>query len=127
VAFLPEKGTQLNATKSRKPPQPVTGSCRWVLQPGRTGTPGLLVISARRADGRAASETYTLTEHRDGGRLVGYRLAKPDGTAYDLVPGEGVWECDCPDYTFNRATATTPAARECKHCRATRRALAELA
>jgi len=36
---------------------------------------------------------------------LGYRLTKPDGTAYD-VDGDYL-ECDCPDCTYRQ--------RQCKH------------
>lgn len=113
----------MHATKSRKPLQPATGSCRWLLQPGLLGTPGVLLITAMLANGREAAESYVVTQHDDGGRLVCYSLAKPDGTAYCVVPGTDIWECDCPDYVFNRVRATTPETRECKHIRAVRKAV----
>jgi hypothetical protein len=69
------------------------------------------------------SEVYAVTSHPEGG----YRLTKPDGTAYDLLPGPEVWECDCPDYTFNRAHATSSQTRECKHAAAVKAGLRELA
>jgi hypothetical protein len=113
--------------RSRKPPQPATGSCRWLIQPGLLGTPGVLLISTTRSDGREAAESYVVTRHDEGGRLVCFSLTKPDGTAYCVVPGPDVWECDCPDYVFNRVRATTAETRECKHVKATRKAVALLA
>jgi hypothetical protein len=73
------------------------------------------------------SESYLVTQHDDGSRVVGYSLSKPDGTAYCVVPGPDLWECDCPDYVFNHERATTPETRECKHVKATRKALDLLA
>jgi hypothetical protein len=112
--------------KSRRPLQPATGSCRWVVQPGSGPCPhpGVLVITSKRARGETVSDTYAVTENRDGGKLLGYRLTKPDGTVYDL-PAD-LSACDCPDYTINRAHAQTPELRACKHCKALRKALAEL-
>jgi hypothetical protein len=114
-------------TRSRKPLQPASGTCRWLIQPGLLGTPGVLLITAALTNGRETSESYVVTQHDDGGRLVCYSLTKTDGTAYTVVPAADVWECDCPDYIFNRARATTAETRECKHCKATRKAVAELA
>lgn len=116
----------MKATRSRKLLQPAVGTCRWLLQPGLLGTPGVLLITATLSKGRDVSESYVFTQHDDGGRVVCYSLAKPDGTAYTVVPGTEVWECDCPDYIFNRVNATTAETRECKHCRATRKAVALL-
>jgi hypothetical protein len=114
------------STKSRRRLQPATGTARWAVQPG-TGPcphPGCLVITARRSRGQTVSEAYTLTENREEGRLLGYRLRKADGTAYDL-PAD-LTGCDCPDFAVNRAHAATAELRLCKHCRAVRQALAAL-
>jgi hypothetical protein len=109
--------------KARRPLTPATGSCRWLLQPGLAGTPGLLAITVKIAGGsKEVSEVYALTRHEGGG----YRLTKPDGTAYDLWPSTEVWECDCGDFVFNRAHATTPQTRQCKHAVALQAALKEL-
>jgi hypothetical protein len=115
--------TASRPVKPRRPLTPATGSCRWLIQPGLAGTPGLLSITVKVAGGKKeVSEVYAVTAHKE----AGYRLTKPDGTAYDLSPGPEFWECECGDYTFNRAHATTPETRECKHCRGVRKALAEL-
>jgi hypothetical protein len=105
---------------------PASGSCRRVVQPGIgcCPHPGCLVITARRSGGASVSEAYTLTENRQDGRLLGYRLRKADGTVYDL-PAD-LSSCDCPDFTVNRAHAPTAELRLCKHCRGLRQALAAL-
>ncbi|HKI36596.1 MAG TPA: SWIM zinc finger family protein [Gemmataceae bacterium] len=88
--------------KSTKPVKPVSGVCRWARRIGEGGIDpqsGVLVING---------QPY--------GVLVmagGYRLVKPDGTAYD-VNGQ-TWECDCPDATYR--------GRQCKHSKALRAAL----
>jgi hypothetical protein len=86
-----------SSTKSARPVKssrvltPVIGSCRWLLQPGLAGSPGFLSITVRIAGGtKEVSEVYAITSHKEGG----YRLTKPDGTAYDLSVGPEVWECE---------------------------------
>ena len=111
--------------KSRKPLQPAKGSCRWVVQPSLTGKPGVLSITSELDSGNV-TEAYSLTEFKADGVLLGYHLTKADGTAYDIQPGKEVWECDCLDYIYNRARARTAELRECKHCKAVRKALAKL-
>jgi hypothetical protein len=65
-----------------------------------------------------------VTENRQDGTLLGYRLAKRDGTAYDLTAD--LQTCDCPDFTQNRAHAEAAELRLCKHCRGLAAALAAL-
>ena len=91
-------------------PKPKTrrasGTCRWVLPIGEVGT-GVLAING---------QSYTVTVHRDGGRVLGYRLEKLDGRAYDIDASAGEhWACDCPDATYR--------GRECKHVKALQAAL----
>jgi len=116
----------MNATRKRRNLQPATGSCRWIVQPGigRCSHPGCLVITAKRCNGAEVTEPYTVTENRQEGNLLGYRLAKQDGTVYD-VPA-GLNDCTCPDFVYGRAQAQTAELRLCKHCRALRQALATL-
>jgi len=101
-----------------------TGVCRWALQPSLTGEPGYLVITAQRSTGKPVTESYTVTENRDGGQLLGYRLTKPDGDSYDLPAS--LTECSCPDFTINRVMAESADLRLCKHCKAVNAALVKL-
>src|SRR4051794_24772294 len=97
-----------NATRKRRNLQPATGTSRWATQPGigRNAHPGVLVITAKLSKGKTVSESYTITENRPEGDLLGYRLTKQDGTVYDLTAD--LTTCDCPDFTVNRAHTTTP-------------------
>src|SRR5262245_31753467 len=110
--------------KTRKPLTLATGSCRWAVQPSLTGASGVLVIKTRRGNGQTVEEAYHVEENRDQGRLLGYRLVKPDGVMYDLPTD--LTDCTCPDFTINRASAPTAELRLCKHCRAVRAALVKL-
>ena len=104
-----------HATASRKPVKPVSGSCRWLVPLVIGLRPGRLAIT----NARGVTAEYTVTPHADHtGRVIGYRLTKDDGTAYDV--DSDLWECDCPDYL------TRAARREgggCKHTKALRAAL----
>ncbi len=110
--------------RSRKPLTPATGSVRWAVQPSMNGEPGVLVITAKRSNGQLVSEAYTVSENRDRGQLVGYRLEKPDGVVYDLTAN--LMDCSCPDFVCNRANAETEDLRKCKHCRGLKVALIKL-
>jgi hypothetical protein len=101
--------------------RPVSGGCRWAVQPGtgKTAHPGVLVITSADARGQVNVGTFVVHAHQDGGRLLGYRLEKPDGTAYDL-PAD-LSSCDCPDGTFH---PERPGG--CRHQKALRAALAAL-
>lgn len=85
--------------------KPVKGTCRWLVRIGDgDDKSGLLLINGQR---------YAV--------LVlpgGYRLIKPDGTAYDLEPAGESFRCDCPDAVYRE--------RECKHAKALCAALAVL-
>ena len=71
---------------------------------------------------RDGEEVDAVIEHHDG-RIVGYRLTKPDGTVYDVSTTEPYgWTCDCPDMTFR---SERPGG--CKHVRSLQAALAQLA
>jgi hypothetical protein len=88
--------------------RPVSGSCRWVLSIGECGT-GVLAINGT---------NYTVTVLRGQNGIVGYRMAKVDGTVYDIGTTEERWTCDCPDATFH---PERPGG--CKHVVALRAAL----
>jgi hypothetical protein len=106
---------------SQKPTQSATARCHWLQVPFLPGPefpqglPGLLWIEAETQRG-VVGEVYMLsplTDRADGGKLVGWRLTKSDGTRYDV---EGhYFVCDCPDSTFRK--------RPCKHVKALRAAL----
>jgi hypothetical protein len=111
-------------TAPRRPYQatrPVSGGCRWACQPGvgKAAHPGVLVVTSTDAQGNLNVGTFTVSEHRDAGRLVGYRLTKPDGQVYDL-PAD-LSACDCPDGTYH---SERPGG--CRHRKALRAALAAL-
>ena len=89
--------------------KPASGSCRWVVSIGEADT-GVLAINGT---------SYTVTVLRDPNGIVGYRMVKADGTAYDLCTTEEHWSCDCPDATFQ---PERPGG--CKHVAALRAALA---
>src|SRR5690242_10277570 len=82
------------STKSRRTPQPVSGTYRWVLPlgPGEN-RPGVLSI---KASGNA--KLYGVIRLMDQGRTVGYRLVRPDGGTYDV--DADLWVCSCPDATY---------------------------
>ena len=93
---------------SRRPVKPVHGTCRWIRRLGDNPIDeksGVLEINGR---------PYGVMLLEDRGRVVGYRMVKPDGTAYD-IDAEG-WSCTCPDATFRE--------RLCKHSKALQTALA---
>jgi hypothetical protein len=100
----------------------VHGGCRWAVQPGtgKSGHPGVLVITSADARGQENVATFVVSEHHDGARLLGYRLEKADGTMCDL-PAD-LSSCDCPDHCYH---PERPGG--CKHLGAMRAALAALA
>lgn len=100
--------TLSSSQRQVKAARPVTGACRWAVQPTDTH-PGCLVISG---------VAYLVYENRHDGILLGYRLNKADGTAYDL-PAD-LSGCDCPDATYRERPGG------CKHRRSLRAALAAL-
>lgn len=77
--------------------KPAAGTCRLVL--------------------RICGTSYGLTR-LDRGReavLEGWRLTKPDGTAYDCCRTEHGLLCDCPDFAWRREDIEPEG---CKHLRA---------
>ncbi len=103
--------------------RPVHGNARWAVQPGcaPAAHPGVLVITSADARGVENVGTFVVSENRDAaGALAGFRLTKPDGTAYDL-PAD-LSSCDCPDATYH---PERPGG--CRHQKAMRAALAALA
>jgi hypothetical protein len=91
------------------------------VQPGtgKTAHPGVLVVTSTDARGQVNVATFTVHEHKDGGRLLGYRLTKLDGQVYDLP--SGLNGCDCADASFH---PERPGG--CRHQKALRAALAAL-
>ncbi len=118
------RSTVSRTRKPRKPLTPATRKVRWAVQPSLNGEPGVLVISTTQASGKKVCEAYTVSENRDRGQLLGFRLEKQDGAVYDLPAN--LLECSCSDYTCNRANATTPELRLCKHCRGVNAALVKI-
>jgi hypothetical protein len=95
----------LNRQPTRKA-KPVSGTCKWVLPIGETGT-GVLAINGT---------DYTVTSLQNQDRVTGYRLQKLSGTVYDIDASREQWGCDCPDATYRE--------RQCKHVKALQAALA---
>jgi hypothetical protein len=98
-------------TRSRKPVKPVCGTCRWLRRLGDNPVDpksGALEINGK---------PYGVMLLEEEGNPAGYRLVKPDGTAYDI--DAQWWVCTCPDAVWR--------ARMCKHALALRAALAALA
>ena len=110
----------MNATRKKKPPQPIVGTCRWV---GGTPSPAaldngnamLLIVPKRREP-----QAYHVQRLTDGGTVLGYRLVKAgvENTVYDLEQTGDTLRCDCPDATH----VDRPGG--CKHSKALRAALA---
>src|SRR5262245_7591918 len=89
----------MKATRKRKAPQPVSGTCRWI-----GGAPSLAALDNGNAMLLIAPEgkqpqAYHAQRLTDGGKVLGYRLTKAGvvETTYD-VDAE-TWACDCPDAT----------------------------
>ena len=89
--------------------RPVHGVAKWLSPTGFLGI-GVLAINGT---------PYTVTRLSHDGRTVGYRLEKPDGTAYDVSTEAESWRCDCPDGTYR---PERPGG--CKHVAGLRAALA---
>jgi hypothetical protein len=102
--------------------KPATGTARWLQRPDEfLCENGVLAIEG---------VPYIVSPVRQPGKvrikdrpIVGWRLCKADGTVYDLTPASPAWQCDCPDWIFNRACAVEPELRECRHCRSLKAAL----
>jgi hypothetical protein len=93
--------------------RPVHGVAKWILPIGEADA-GALAINGT---------GYTVNVLRGTGRaIIGYRLIKADGTAYDVNTEAEHWTCDCPDACFH---AERPGG--CKHAVALRAALAAAA
>ena len=100
--------------RKEKPPQPVHGSCRWLLQP-QGQRPGMLAIGEL---------VYLFEVLRDAGRPYGFRLSREqdaDGPAAEYQLPTDLGGCDCPDAVYR---AHRPGG--CKHRRALAVALAAL-
>jgi hypothetical protein len=111
-----------NQCKTRKQPQPVHGSARWV---GSTPTQGMLdngdAILKIVADGKEPA-FYFVAENKDtDGRRLGFRLVKIDGldqtATYDMEITAHGFRCDCPDATY------TDRPGGCKHAAGLKAAL----
>lgn len=104
----------MNRARTRKPLPPATGRCRWVIQPtdGPTAHPGVLLIN---------EAAYTVAPVKDGGRVVGYEMAKHGTPAVYHVPAT-FDACDCPDASWRHERA----GGGCKHCQAMKAAVAAL-
>ena len=77
-----------------RPVKPVVGAVRSIINNLGGGTPSALAINGA---------PYWLTVLTDGGRTVGYRLQKEDGTTYDIDATQQPWACECPDFQYRRA------------------------
>lgn len=93
--------------------KPVAGKVRW-LRPLIVGkTLGRLAIT----NASGLTTEYDIGAHLDGERIVGFGLAKDDDEVYAIDASQSYgWTCDCGDCQFR--------ARECKHIKAVRAALA---
>jgi hypothetical protein len=105
--------SNVHHSRSRKPLQPVSGHCRWLVRPPSTRDSGMLEINGTPDDVLPLFDSET---------LVGYRLLKADGTTSDvgILESHG-WTCDCPNSCFN---SERPGG--CKHRVALRAALKAL-
>lgn len=75
----------MNASRKRRPLQPVHGTCKWLRRPGvEDHKSGLLEINGT---------AYALLIHE-----TAYELLKHGGTSYSL--SRDLSSCDCPDATF---------------------------
>jgi hypothetical protein len=101
--------TKASVKPSRKPPEPVHGSCRWAHRCSIPGPRvGILDINGT---------PYAVT-------LIagGIELRKSDGTCYHIgTDNPWGWSCDCPDAEFRSARPGG-----CKHQRACKAALAAI-
>jgi hypothetical protein len=108
--------------KPRQPLTPATGTFSWVIRPATIAGWGILRIKNHRSDAQYLVQPVFSTI----GELLGYTMAKQDGTKYclELMP-TGWFRCDCADAEFRRVDATDPGHLACKHAAALRAALAE--
>jgi hypothetical protein len=110
----------MKATRNRKAPQPVQGTCRWV-----GGIPSLAALDNGAAMLLIKPENkepaaYHVQRLKDGENVVGYRLTKAgvENPVYDVEQIGDRFRCDCPDATH------TDRPGGCKHVRSLRVALA---
>jgi hypothetical protein len=105
-----------NATKSRKPVKPVSGTCRWLSPFDANGTAALEI------NGTAYTVEQLLDFGQDEpGRLAGYRLTnQANAKVYDLDTTGELWRCDCGDFVHRR-DGKDP--KGCKHVAGLRAAL----
>jgi hypothetical protein len=76
----------MNATRNRRPLQPVSGTCRWVRRPGEPADDNTALFEI---NGERYGVTFFPTCHE---------VRKADGTVYHL-PAD-LSSCDCPDGTY---------------------------
>jgi hypothetical protein len=102
--------------QSRKPRQmkPVSGTTRWIEKPSGPHLWGRIAITNANGETRE----YDFRAFLEGGKVVGFGLAKDDDEIYSIGITRYGWECDCPDANWNN--------RECKHAKAVRAALSRL-
>ena len=67
-----------------RPVKPVSGKVRWLINNLEGEAPSAIAIN---------DTPYWLTALTDGGRIVGYRLRKEDGTTYDIDAIQEPWTC----------------------------------
>ncbi len=105
--------------KTRKPPPKCPLAIYdWIREPDQDGA-GVLSINGTR---------YAFSTLREaGGRLLGYRLEKPDGESYTLNVHDypDVWTCPCGDFQFRRSYDPATIG-PCKHVASVQGALARL-
>jgi hypothetical protein len=91
------------STLRTRPPQPVSGTLRWVKHIEPDNTSGVLYINGT---------CYGIHRLEKNHRTIGYRLMKTDGTVYEIDCDWDVWECTCPDFAYRRYGADH---KGCKH------------
>ena len=92
---------------------PAVADCYWLRSPDGNREHGVAMLNGVPY---LLSPIWASTNGRKVTRgVVGWRLAKGDGTLHDVRTDAGPWTCDCIDYVHNRAVALTAETRSCKH------------
>ena len=95
---------------------PAVADCYWLRSPDCRRENGALMLNGAPY---LLSPIWSGTNGRKATRgVVGWRLAKGDGTLHDVRTDAAPWTCDCIDYVHTRALAVTAETRSCKHIRA---------